>query len=44
MSGQRQSNDFNVPEEPKTKETNVSEDPFANFGESIEISDDELPF
>jgi single-strand DNA-binding protein len=36
-------NDFDFKqEEPKT--TNVEEDPFADFGSNIEISDDDLPF
>lgn len=29
---------------PQTPTTDVSQDPFADFGSSIEISDDELPF
>jgi single-strand DNA-binding protein len=36
-------NDFDFSKEaPKT--TDVNEDPFADFGSSIEISDDDLPF
>jgi single-strand DNA-binding protein len=32
-------------EEPKeTKKTKIEEDPFADFGDAIEISDDDLPF
>ena len=34
--------DFSTPSAQKT--TDVSSDPFADFGSSIEISDDELPF
>ena len=34
--------DFASSKEPAT--TDVSSDPFADFGSSIEISDDELPF
>ena len=34
--------DFGQPQEPKG--TNVDNNPFADFGSSIEISDDELPF
>ena len=34
--------DFDVPSEPK--KTDVDSNPFADFGSSIEISDDELPF
>ncbi len=33
--------DFSAPAQPTT---DVSNDPFADFGSSIEISDDELPF
>ena len=33
--------DFATPEQ---KTTNVDSNPFADFGSSIEISDDELPF
>ena len=35
--------DFSQEAEPQTT-TDVSSDPFADFGSSIEISDDELPF
>jgi hypothetical protein len=28
----------------ETNDTNVENNPFADFGENIEISDDELPF
>lgn len=34
--------DFSTPSEPK--KTDVDSNPFADFGSSIEISDDELPF
>ena len=34
--------DFGPSSEPKT--TDVDSNPFADFGSSIEISDDELPF
>ncbi len=34
--------DFGNDQEPTT--TNIASDPFADFGSSIEISDDELPF
>jgi len=46
MAKQRQNSDFEMPEEPQRDETtDVSDDdPFANFGDSIEISDDQLPF
>lgn len=36
--------DFASNPEQDTKTTDVSSDPFADFGSSIEISDDELPF
>ncbi len=34
--------DFN--QEPESKGTDIDNNPFADFGSSIEISDDELPF
>ena len=34
--------DFGGPSEPKG--TDIDSNPFADFGASIEISDDELPF
>ena len=47
--GQSMSNptpyDFEQPSPASTPNTtDVSSDPFADFGSSIEISDDELPF
>lgn len=36
--------DFASTPEPSQSTTDVSNDPFADFGSSIEISDDELPF
>lgn len=36
--------DFDSAPEGKQTTTDVSSDPFADFGSSIEISDDELPF
>lgn len=36
--------DFASTPETNTSTTDVSSDPFADFGSSIEISDDELPF
>lgn len=35
---------YDFGKEPETKTTNVDSNPFADFGSSIEISDDELPF
>ena len=35
---------YDFGEEKETKTTDVDTNPFADFGESIEISDDELPF
>jgi single-strand DNA-binding protein len=35
---------YDFGKEPETKTTNVDSNPFADFGASIEISDDELPF
>ncbi len=35
---------YDFKEEETTKGTNVSNNPFADFGQNIEISDDELPF
>lgn len=42
----QQNNDHNYTEnkKPEPETTNVSEDPFENFGSGIEISDDDLPF
>ena len=37
--------DFNVPSEaPSMPTTDISEDPFKDFGEEITLSDDDLPF
>lgn len=36
--------DFSTSSAPEKETTDVSNDPFADFGSSIEISDDELPF
>ena len=36
--------DFQTEENNETKETNVSDDVFADFGSSIEISDDDIAF
>ena len=36
--------DFASTKAPAQNTTDVSNDPFADFGSSIEISDDELPF
>lgn len=46
MSKQRDNGNFDMPDAPRDIEpTDVSDDdPFANFGDSIEISDDQLPF
>ncbi len=38
------SNEFEEQSVPPVTTTNVEEDPFANFGSEIEISDDDLPF
>lgn len=35
---------YDFAQEPAKETTDVSSDPFADFGSSIEISDDELPF
>ncbi len=35
---------YDFGDEPKSKGTDVDSNPFADFGASIEISDDELPF
>ena len=35
---------YDFASEPQAQTTDVSSDPFAEFGSSIEISDDELPF
>lgn len=35
---------YDFGKEPETSGTNVDSNPFADFGSSIEISDDELPF
>ena len=35
---------YDFASEPQQQTTDVSSDPFADFGSSIEISDDELPF
>ena len=35
---------YDFQQEPAKETTDVSSDPFADFGSSIEISDDELPF
>lgn len=35
---------YDFDKEPDTKGTDVDNNPFADFGSSIEISDDELPF
>lgn len=35
---------YDFGEKPEPKGTNVESNPFADFGSSIEISDDELPF
>jgi single-strand DNA-binding protein len=43
QSRSKDNNNFDFKdEEPKT--TSIEEDPFADFGSSIEISDDDLPF
>ncbi len=39
-----QNSDNDVEEKVTEETTNVESDPFADFGSSIEISDDELPF
>ncbi len=39
-----QTTPYDFAQEPAKETTDVSSDPFADFGSSIEISDDELPF
>lgn len=37
-------NPFDTMEEPSIDSTSIDNDPFASFGEKVEISDNELPF